>query len=99
MEPDLLYMLRSSIILSLFYGFYILFFCKNTFHTVNRCLFITMLFISVIHPFFHFDILPNNVQEGISYIMDLSLLECFDQLQVNQRSPVLPLILIISTIS
>lgn len=98
MEPVLLYMLRSSIILSLFYGFYKLFFCKNTFHTVNRCLLIIILFISVILPFFHFDFLPNNVQEGSSYIMDLSLLESFDQLEVNQHSTVIPWILIISTI-
>jgi hypothetical protein len=73
MEPFLYYLLRVSIITMLFYGLYKLFFDKTTFHTINRYLLLSILFLSVILPMFYFNLLQNLIKPASeTFTLDLT---------------------------
>ena len=73
MESFLYYLLRTSIIMALFYGFYKLFFGKNTFHNANRFLLLSILLLSAILPLFHFNLLPSIAEpSAVAPISDLA---------------------------
>jgi Antirepressor regulating drug resistance, predicted signal transduction N-terminal membrane component len=58
MESFLYYLLRASIVMALFYGFYKLFFGRNTFHNVNRLLLLAVLLSVCALPLFRFTFFP-----------------------------------------
>ncbi len=62
MEPFLFYLLRASVVMALFYGFYKLFFGKNTFHRMNRIMLILLSIVVCMLPLFRFSLLPEKKQ-------------------------------------
>ncbi len=99
MEPFLYYLLRASIITALFYGFYKLFFGKNTFHNSNRVLLLSILIISFILPAFHFNLLPETTEPASEMLMfDLSGIESAGQTADLRQNFVIPWIQILSYI-
>lgn len=76
MENLLYYLLRASVSMVLFYGFYKLFFAKNSFHAINRFLLIAIALLATILPLFRFNLIPDfnrgpltqNIQWDISSI-------------------------------
>lgn len=75
MEPFLFYLLRASVVMALFYGFYKLFFGKNTFHRMNRIMLILLSIAVCILPLFRFSLLPEKKQESVmagNFMLDLS---------------------------
>ncbi len=65
MEQFLYYLLRASILMALFYGFYKLFFGKNTFHNFNRFSLILIVVMVAVLPFFHFNLIPEKKAEPV----------------------------------
>ena len=65
METFLYYLLRASIVLTLFYGFYKLFFGKNTFHHFNRVALLLIVALVAVLPVFRFNLLPEKKAEPI----------------------------------
>ena len=59
MESLLYYLLRASISMALLYGFYKLFFGKNTFHAINRFVLIAIALLTVLLPLFQFNFIPD----------------------------------------
>ena len=59
MENFLFYLLRVSVSMALFYGFYKLFFGKNSFHDINRFLLIVIVLLTVLLPLFRFNLIPD----------------------------------------
>ena len=75
MEQFLYYLLRASVVMVLFYGFYKLFFGKNTFHRINRLMLILLSITVCILPLFRFSLLPEKKREPIvteNFTFDLS---------------------------
>lgn len=58
MEPYLYYLLRASVLMALFWGYYKLFFSKTTFHSINRVMLLVIVSITTLLPLFRFDLLP-----------------------------------------
>ena len=81
MEHLLYYLLRASVSMALFYGFYKLFIAKNTFHAINRFLLIAIALLATILPLFRFNLIPDwnrvtlveNIQWDISSIPVLEI--------------------------
>lgn len=65
MEQFLYYLLRASVVMTLFYGFYKLLFGKNTFYRINRIVLILLTITACTIPIFRFSILPEKKQEPI----------------------------------
>lgn len=59
MESLLYYLLRASISMALLYGFYKLFFGKNTFHAINRFVLIAIALLTVLLPLCRFNFIPD----------------------------------------
>ncbi len=66
METFLCYLLRASVLMAFFYGFYRLFFGKNTFHRFNRFLLISIVMLVVVLPVLRFSLLPVKKVEPIA---------------------------------
>ena len=66
METFLYYLLRASVLMAFFYGFYRLFFGKNTFHRFNRFLLISIVMLVVVLPVLRFSLLPVKKVEPIA---------------------------------
>lgn len=80
MESYLYYLLRASIVTVLFYGFYRLFFCKNTFHRINRFSLISIVFLVLVLPVFRFNLMPEKkadllIETGSMGFSDISVIE------------------------
>lgn len=58
MEYLLYYLLRASLSMALFYGFYKLFLGKNTFHAINRFVLIAIAVLTLFLPLFRFNVIP-----------------------------------------
>ena len=58
MEPFLFYLLRASICMALFYGFYKLFLSRTTFYAINRIVLSAILLLVVVLPLFRYNLLP-----------------------------------------
>lgn len=99
MESLLFYLLRTSIVMAVFYGFYKLFFSRNTFHKSNRVLLILIVVITSILPLFSFNLLANiNLPESEANLLDLSKLQIIEQLgNFEQKAtfPWIPFLLIL----
>ena len=65
MEQFLYYLLRASILMALFYGFYKLFFGKNTFHHFNRFSLLFIVMLVAVLPVFRFNLLPEKKAEPV----------------------------------
>ena len=65
MEQFLYYLLRASILMALFYGFYKLFFGKNTFHHFNRFALLFIVMLVAVLPVFRFNLLPEKKAEPV----------------------------------
>ncbi len=65
MEQFLYYLLRASVLMALFYGFYKLFFGKNTFHHFNRFTLIFIVMLVVLLPVFRFNLIPEKKTEPV----------------------------------
>ncbi|MDD2300405.1 MAG: TonB-dependent receptor plug domain-containing protein [Fermentimonas sp.] len=99
MEPFLYYLLRVSIITMLFYGLYKLFFDKTTFHTINRYLLLSILFLSVILPMFHFNLLQNLIKPASeTFTLDLTNVYTISQIDDRQTKILFPWIQFLSYI-
>lgn len=59
MESLLYYLLRASVSMALLYGFYKLFFGKNTFHAINRFVLIAIALLTVLLPLCRFNFIPD----------------------------------------
>lgn len=80
MEPYLYYLLRASIVTVLFYVFYRLFFCKNTFHRINRFSLISIVFLVLVLPVFRFNLMLGKkadsvIETGSIDFSDISVIE------------------------
>ena len=99
MELLLFYLLRASIAMAVFYGFYKLFFSRNTFHKSNRVLLILIVVITSILPLFSFNLLSNiNLPESEANLLDLSKLQIIEQVgNFEQKAtfPWIPFLLIL----
>ena len=99
MESLLFYLLRTSIVMAVFYGFYKLFFSRNTFHKSNRVLLILIVVITSILPLFSFNLLSNiNLPESEANLLDLSKLQIIEQVgNFEQKAtfPWIPFLLIL----
>lgn len=90
MEQFLYYLLRASVVMALFYGFYKLLFGKNTFHRVNRYLLITLTVGVCVLPIFHFNLLPEKKVEPIvteSVAIDFSEIPVYYELETQNVIP------------
>ena len=65
MEQFLYYLLRASILMALFYGFYKLFFGKNTFHHFNRFSLLFIVMLVAVLPVFRFHLIPEKKAEPV----------------------------------
>ncbi len=65
MEQFLYYLLRASILMALFYGFYKLFFGKNTFHHFNRFALLFIVMLVAVLPVFRFHLIPEKKAEPV----------------------------------
>lgn len=91
MEPLLYYLLRASIVMALFYGFYKLFFGRNTFHRANRALLILIVVLISILPVFRFKLLSNiTPSEFEANIFNFSNIEVVEQINSQQQQAVFP---------
>lgn len=75
MEQFLFYLLRASVLMALFYGFYKLFFGKNTFHHFNRFSLILIVMLVAVLPVFRFNLIPEKKVESVvieNFPMDFS---------------------------
>ena len=91
MESLLYYLLRASIVMAVFYGFYKLFFSKNTFHKSNRVLLILILVITSILPVFSFNLLSNiNLSEPGVNMLDLSKIQMIEQIGNYEQKATFP---------
>lgn len=74
MELFLYYLLRASVLMALFYGFYRLFFAHNTFHSVNRFSLIFIALMVSLLPLFRFHLIPEKKPEPVTgtFVVDLS---------------------------
>ena len=99
MESLLFYLLRTSIVMAVFYGFYKLFFSRNTFHKSNRVLLILIVVITSILPLFSFNLLANiNLPESEANLLDFSKLQIIEQVgNFEQKAtfPWIPFLLIL----
>ncbi|NLD24640.1 MAG: hypothetical protein GX670_10495 [Bacteroidales bacterium] len=99
MESLLFYLLRTSIVMAVFYGFYKLFFSRNTFHKSNRVLLILIVVITSILPLFSFNLLSNiNLPESEANLLDFSKLQIIEQVgNFEQKAtfPWIPFLLIL----
>ena len=99
MESLLFYLLRASIVMAVFYGFYKLLFGRNTFHKSNRALLILIVVITSILPLFSFNLLSNiNLPESEANLLDLSKLQIIEQVgNFEQKAtfPWIPFLLIL----
>ena len=91
MESLLFYLLRTSIVMAVFYGFYKLFFSRNTFHKSNRVLLILIVVITSILPLFSFNLLTNiNLPESETNLLDLSKLQIIEQVGNFEQKATFP---------
>ena len=99
MESLLFYLFRTSIVMAVFYGFYKLFFSRNTFHKSNRVLLILIVVITSILPLFSFNLLSNiNLPESEANLLDFSKLQIIEQVgNFEQKAtfPWIPFLLIL----
>ena len=99
MESLLFYLLRASIVMAVFYGFYKLLFGRNTFHKSNRALLILIVVITSILPLFSFNLLTNiNLPETETNMLDLSKLQIIEQdgnFEQKATFPWIPFLLIL----
>lgn len=65
MEQFLYYLLRASMLMALFYGFYKLFFGRNTFHHFNRFSLILIVMMVATLPVFRFNFIPEKKAEPV----------------------------------
>ena len=75
MEQFLFYLLRASVLMALFYGFYKLFFGKNTFHHFNMFSLILIVMLVAVLPVFRFNLIPEKKVESVvieNFPMDFS---------------------------
>lgn len=73
MELFLYYLLRVSVLMALFYGFYKLFLAGNTFHAVNRVLLVIIALTSSLLPLFRFNLLPERKAEPVTQMVPVDL--------------------------
>ena len=91
MESLLFYLLRTSIVMAVFYGFYKLFFSRNTFHKSNRVLLILIVVITSILPLFSFNLLSNiNLPESEANLLDFSKLQIIEQVGNFEQKATFP---------
>ena len=85
--------------MAVFYGFYKLFFSRNTFHKSNRVLLILIVVITSILPLFSFNLLSNiNLPESEANLLDFSKLQIIEQVgNFEQKAtfPWIPFLLIL----
>ena len=79
MEHFLYYLLRASVVMILFYGFYKLLWSKVTFHATNRIALILSLLMIMVIPLFQYHLLPERsltdaVPSGIIPVTDQLLM-------------------------
>ncbi|HHV86996.1 MAG TPA: TonB-dependent receptor plug domain-containing protein [Petrimonas sp.] len=74
MELFLYYLLRASVLMALFYGFYKLFLAGSTFHHINRILLIFIVLTVFLLPLFHFHLIPEKKTDPVTetFLADLS---------------------------
>ena len=97
MESLLFYLLRASIVLAVFYGFYKLIFSRNTFHKTNRVLSILIVVITSILPLFSFNLLSNiNLPESEANLLDFSKLQIIEQVGNLEQQATFPWIQFLS---
>jgi beta-lactamase regulating signal transducer with metallopeptidase domain len=91
MESLLFYLLRASIAMAVFYGFYKLLFSRNTFHKSNRVLLILFVLITSILPLFSFNLLSNiKLPETETNLLDLSKLQIIEQVGYFEQQATFP---------
>lgn len=73
MELFLYYLLRVSVLMTLFYGFYKLFLAGNTFHAVNRILLFLIALTASLLPLFRFNFLPEKKTDSITEMLPMDL--------------------------
>lgn len=69
MEPFLYYLLRASVLMALFYGFYKLLLSGNTFHAVNRVVLVSIALASCLLPLFRFHLIPEKKADAVARIL------------------------------
>lgn len=74
MELFLYYLLRASVLMALFYGFYKLFLAGSTFHHINRILLIFIVLTVSLLPLFRFQLIPEKKTDPVTetFLVDLS---------------------------
>ncbi|HBX20906.1 MAG TPA: hypothetical protein DEF88_10715 [Porphyromonadaceae bacterium] len=65
MEAFLYYLLRASVLLALFYGFYKLFLSRNTFYRLNRVMLLIIMFLICVLPLFDYGFLPVSEEQTL----------------------------------
>ena len=89
MTDFIIYLLKSSIVLSVFYAFYIVFLRKETFYNLNRAYLLGALFISFILPFVHIQVeKPLNQIENNFVYAGHAFLEVVDTLELVEMPAV-----------
>ena len=87
MESFLYYLLRASVLMALFYGFYKLLFARTTFHSMNRVMLLIIAFISSLLPVFRFNFLPEKKVDPI--LLDSSLID-FSTMSMTEAAALTP---------
>ncbi len=92
MYPFLYYLLRASVVMMFFYGFYKLLFGKNTFHAINRFLLNAMGLLAAILPLFRFNLIHDWNRDPIAENLpwDISTIPVSDISGIKEPQPVFP---------
>ena len=91
MESLLYYLLRASIVMAVFYGFYKLLFGRNTFHQLNRVLLILMVVTTSLLPLFRFNFLPSiNRFDSETNLLDFSKIQMIEQIGSYEQQVTFP---------
>ena len=83
MEHFLYYLLRASVVMILFYGFYKLLLSKITFHATNRVALILSLMMIMVIPIFQYQLLP---ERSLTDAMPSGIIPVTDQLLMTEMT-------------
>jgi beta-lactamase regulating signal transducer with metallopeptidase domain len=90
MELFLYWLLRASVVIALFYGFYKLFLAKVTFYALNRYALTLIALTTAVLPLFRFDLIPERKAEplAVNLLTDFASLPAIEYMETQPRAEI-----------
>ncbi|QPH39398.1 hypothetical protein [Pedobacter endophyticus] len=95
------YLIETNLYLAIFYGFYRLFLCKETFYAINRYYLIATTAIAFVLPFFEVGFLKKPVPSVIAYIPTDGIDQIYfqaPQIEVHANEPTVTIAQVVTAI-